>query len=112
MIGKILWAVEIGQVDILLEVALLSQHLALPREGHLEQALRLLGYLREHKKLRLRFYCGMPTVDDQFLKLYDWIDFYCRETDSVPVNMPEASGLSVSVSMLVDANHGGKVKDR
>ena len=39
MIGSLQWAVEIGRVDILLEVALMSKHLALPREGHLERAI-------------------------------------------------------------------------
>ncbi len=39
IIGSLRWAVELGRVDILLEVSLISKHLALPREGHLEQAL-------------------------------------------------------------------------
>ena len=39
LIGMLRWAVEIGRLDILLEVSMLSHHLALPREGHLEQAL-------------------------------------------------------------------------
>ena len=30
------WTVEIGRLDILLEVSLMSAHLALPRQGHLE----------------------------------------------------------------------------
>ena len=34
-IGVLRWAVEIGRLDNLLEVALLSSHLALPRKGHL-----------------------------------------------------------------------------
>ena len=36
MIGILLWVVEIGRVDILLEVSLLSSHLDLPRIGHLQ----------------------------------------------------------------------------
>lgn len=51
MIGQLRWAVEIGRVDILLEVSLLSQHLALPREGHLEQVIHIMGYINSHKKL-------------------------------------------------------------
>ena len=54
----------------------------------------------------------MPTVDERLFKLYDWIDFYCNTTDPVPGNMPEARGLSVSISMFVDASHGGNMKDR
>ena len=36
IIGSLRWAVELGRIDILLETALLSQYLAMPREGHLE----------------------------------------------------------------------------
>ena len=90
---------------------MLSQHLTLYREGHQEQALHVLGYLKEHTELRLIFDCGMPTVDERLFKLYDWIDFYCHETDPVPGNIPESRELSVSISMLVDASHRGNVKD-
>ena len=48
MIGPLRWAVELGRFDILLEVALMSKHLALPREGHLEQVLNIMGYLKTH----------------------------------------------------------------
>ena len=58
------------------------------------------------------FDCGMPTVDDRLFKLYYWIDFYRDATDPVPCNMPESMGLSVAISMFVDASHGGNVKDR
>jgi hypothetical protein len=34
LIGMLRWATEIGQVDILHEVSILSQYQASPREGH------------------------------------------------------------------------------
>ena len=43
LIGILRWAVEIGRVDILLEVSLLSSHLALPRVGHLQQVITYLA---------------------------------------------------------------------
>ena len=55
LVGVLRWAVEIGRVDILLEVSLMSTHLALPRQGHLEQILHIFGYLKIHKKLRFLF---------------------------------------------------------
>ena len=55
---------------------------------------------------------GMHTVNEQLFKPYDWIDFYRHATDPLPGNMPEARVLSASVSMFVDAGHGGNVKDR
>ena len=69
LIGQLRWANEIGQVDIFLEVFLLSQHLVLPREGHLEQALHVMGYLKVHTKLRLMFDRGMPQFDANMFKL-------------------------------------------
>jgi hypothetical protein len=41
MIGVLRWAVELGRVDILLEVALMSTHMAMPREGYLQQLYRM-----------------------------------------------------------------------
>ena len=76
LIGQLRWAIEIGRVDILLEVSLLSQHLALPREGHLEQVLLILGYLKVHKKMRLMFDKGTPHFENKMFKSYDWEDFY------------------------------------
>eukprot|EP00957_Ditylum_brightwellii_P027061 2045980-Ditylum_brightwellii.AAC.1 len=35
-IGVLRWIMELGQVDIITELLLLSSHLALPRKGHLE----------------------------------------------------------------------------
>ena len=37
-IGALRWAIELGRVDMLLEVALLSCYLASPRTCHLQQA--------------------------------------------------------------------------
>ena len=36
LIGILRWMVELGRVDVCLEVSMMSSHLALPREGHLE----------------------------------------------------------------------------
>jgi len=60
MIGSLRWATEIGRVDILHEVSLLSQYQANPREGHLEQLLHIFAYLKKKPKITLYFdyiYC-------------------------------------------------------
>ena len=51
MTGQLKWDIKIGQVDLLFEVALCSQDVALPHEGHLEQVLHIMEYFKEHKKL-------------------------------------------------------------
>jgi hypothetical protein len=50
LIGVLRWAVELGRIDIYTEVALLSQHLALPRMGHLETVYHVFAYLNKHDK--------------------------------------------------------------
>ena len=40
LIGILRWIVELGRVDICLEVSMMSLHLALPRIGHLHQVLQ------------------------------------------------------------------------
>ena len=48
LVGVLRWMVELGRVDILLETSLMSAHLALPRLGHLEQLIHMVGYLKAH----------------------------------------------------------------
>ena len=47
-IGILRWIVELGRIDIITEVSLLSSHLALPRRGHLEVVFRIFAYLRDN----------------------------------------------------------------
>ena len=112
MIGSLRWAVEIGRVDVLLEVSLMSKHLALPREGHLEQVLHIMGYVKSHKKMRILFDSSYPKVNEGWFKEYDWYDFYRDAKEAIPPNMPEARGNDVIISCFVDANHAGNTKDR
>jgi hypothetical protein len=54
-IGILRWMVEIGRVDIITEVSVLSSHLALPREGHLDVWLQKLA---DHGNLVARTFGG------------------------------------------------------
>ena len=112
IVGQLRWAIEIGRVDILLETSLMPSHLALPREGHLEQALHIVGYLKSHKKMRLLFDSAYPKIMDTWFHEYDWFDFYRDAKEAIPPNMPEARGLPVIMSMFIDASHGSNTKDR
>jgi hypothetical protein len=48
LIGILRWCIELGRIDIIVEVSLLSCFLACPREGHLQQAFHVFGYLKKH----------------------------------------------------------------
>ena len=48
LIGVLRWSCELRRVDILHEISRLSQYLAQPRKGHLEQVLNIFYYLKKH----------------------------------------------------------------
>ena len=112
LIGSLRWAVEIGRLDILLEVTLLSQQLALPREGHLEQVLHIVGYLKQYPKFRLMFDCKAPRVNETWFLTYDWQDFYRDAKEAIPPNQPEPRGNTVITSAFVGAHLAGDKSNR
>ena len=112
LIGMLRWGVEIGRLDVLLETSLMSQYLACPREGHLEEVLRIFAYIKQHPKRRLAFDPDHPRVDDRRFKKYDWTDFYKDAEEAIPHNCPEARGKSVSVHCFVDADLAGNKVNR
>jgi hypothetical protein len=107
LIGILRWAIEIGRIDILLEVSLLSSHLALPRIGHLQAVYRVFGYLKQVPKRRLYFDPKKPTISEDRFQMFDWEDFYRDAKEPIPLDMPEPRGLSMSTHCFVDANHAG-----
>ena len=106
LIGVLRWAVEIGRVDILLETALMSTHLALPRIGHLEQVYRIFGYLKIHLKRKLAFDAQHPMISERMFKKCDWSDFYRGVEEAIPGDMPNPRGNAMSTHCFVDASHG------
>ena len=63
MIGMLRWATELGRVDILHEISLLSQYQASPREGHMEQILHIFAFLDKKPKLTLYMNLELPNFD-------------------------------------------------
>ena len=115
LIGVLRWIVELGRIDIHLETSLLSQYLAQPRLGHLEQACNIFRYL---KKVNSAYVVMDPTPWD-----VDWIgeqgethpkqlatymkELYPDAVDQLPHDMPEPLGEGVNISCFVDADHAG-----
>jgi hypothetical protein len=112
LIGQLRWAVEIGRVDILLEVSLLSSYLAMPRVGHLEQALHIFGYLKLHPKRKLAFDPAHPAINENRFQQCDWTEFYREAEEAIPGNMPKPRGNGMSTHCFVDANHAGDTETR
>jgi len=111
-IGILRWMVELGRIDIITEVSLLSSHLALPREGHLEALLHVFAYLRSKHNSTIVFDPSYPSIDyDNFYEC-DWRDFYGDVQEPVPPNAPEPRGKEVDTRLYVDSDFAGDSLNR
>jgi len=72
LIGVLRWMCELGRLDILVNVAMLSRSLAAPREGHLEQVFHIFGYLKSHGRSALVFDDTEPFFDEDRFNKCDW----------------------------------------
>jgi hypothetical protein len=99
--------VEVGRINIHTEVSLLSQHLALPRVGHLQAALHIMAYLRSKHNSRMVFDATAPVMDEgQFLR-QDWSKQYEGAKEAIPPNALTPRGISVTMRMYVHSDHAG-----
>ena len=114
IIGMLRWAVELGRVDINIEISLLSQYQASPREGHLTQALQVVAYLRSRPKLTLYMDPEYPNIPyDSFdPDVSEFKEYYRDAEEELPKRMPKPRGLPVVTSAFVDASHGANKKTR
>ena len=107
LIGILRWAVELGRIDITCEVSMLSSHLALPREGHLQQVYHIFAYLKCHHNSRIVFDPTFPTIDYDNFPRKDWTSAYGDIKEDIPDNAPESRGEGFIMTAYVDADHAG-----
>jgi hypothetical protein len=107
LIGVLRWIVELGRIDIIVPVSLLSRYLVSPREGHLQQGFHIFAYLKQFNRARIVFDDGILDFGDTHFRVCDWSTTYPNAAEVMPPNMPEARGLSVVTSCNVDADHAG-----
>ncbi len=110
LIGILRWIVELGRVDICLEVSLMSSHLAMPREGHLEALFHIFAYLKKYHNSEMVYDPTIPVIDAAAFPMLDWTLSAMGEEEQVeilPDDMPEARGKGFVIRVFVDADHAG-----
>jgi hypothetical protein len=107
LIGILRWMVELGRINMIVPVSLLSRFMMSPREGHLQQCFHIFAYLKQFYRSRLVFDDGMPDLSDKYFHVCDWSKYYPGAAEAVPRNAPEALGNSVTTTCFVDADHAG-----
>ena len=115
LIGILRWIVELGRVDICLEVSMMSSHLALPRVGHLQHLLQTFAYLKKYHNTEMVFDPSDPVVDESNFERRDWTSSefgHVEGKEELPPNMPEPRGLGFVMRGKVDADHAGDTVTR
>ena len=115
LIGILRWIVELGRVDICLEVSMMSSHLALPRVGHLQHLLQTFAYLKKYHNTEMVFDPSDPVVDESNFERKDWTSSefgHVEGKEELPPNMPEPRGLGSVMRGKVDADHAGDTVTR
>jgi len=104
LIGILRWLVELGRIDICVEVSMMSSYHCMPRVTHLYAVLYIFSYLQVNRDWKLvmdsAYNNHLPEIEQR-----DWTEFYLFTKKSNPPDMPEALGLGVELTMFVDASH-------
>ena len=114
IIGMLRWATELGRVDIMHEVALLSQYQALPREKHLEQVLRIISFLESNPKMTLYMDPEIPNFmySNFITEAGEFKEYYRDAEEELPSRMPKPRGRAVRTYAFVDASHAANKVNR
>ena len=116
VIGILRWAIELGRVDIHLEVSLMSAYQASPRRGHLEELIHIVAYLKHQPKLTLYFDPERANIDESIFASGSspdqFQDLYRDANEELPERMPQPLGISVRITSFVDASHAANKVNR
>ena len=106
IIGSLNWMITLGRFDVSYATSALSRFAMAPREGHLQAALRVLGYLKTFNKGRVIIdpsyidHSQFPVEDHE-----NWCEFYPDAEEEIPKDIPVAKGKGVRITVYVDADH-------
>ena len=109
LIGIIWWTVELGRVDICVEVSIISYHVTFPGQGNLDQVLHIFGYLKKHHSSEMVLDPTEPDINMSHFEKQDWSQtIYGKLTEAINPNAPLACGRRMCMTILVNSDHAGE----
>jgi hypothetical protein len=109
LIGILRWIVELGRIDICLEVSMMASCVALPRDGQLEMLYRIFAHLKKYHNTEMVFDPSVPDINKNDFEKRDWS---CSEFSSiikskreVHPRAPVPRGMGFTIIGKVDADH-------
>jgi hypothetical protein len=107
--GVLRWCVELGRIDIVTEVSLLSLHLCLPREGHLDTVFHLFAHLANNHSARVVFDPTYPVIHEDAFVTADCEAMYGDVKESLPPDAPLPLGKEVDLRLYIYSDHAREV---
>ena len=105
LIGQLQWLISLGCFDLAIHVMSLSRFRAQPRNGHLDRAKTIVGYLLFLPDGAIRFRTGEPVFSSLKDQEYDWTrSVYSGACEQIPHDIPKPLGKHVQTTHYVDAN--------
>ena len=105
MVGSLQWVIAIGRFDVQTAVMTLSSFRVQPREGHLNRAKRIYGYISKFRHFKIRFRVGIPDFVLTEGNSTDWSNtVYGEHSEDLPSDAPKPLGKVVVLSHFYDAN--------
>ena len=93
IIGSLNWINTLGRMDIAFALQSLARFNMAPRIGHLKRAIRIMAYLKKHKKGKI--ICDNTMPDYSHLEIppeHNWSDFYPDAHEELPPRHAKTSG--------------------
>jgi hypothetical protein len=97
--------VELGRIDIITEVSMLSTCLSLPREVHLDAVYHLFAYLSLHHKEMVVFDLTYPNIDMRAFIKTDGKPMYGEIKEAILSNAPITRGKVTDLRLFVYSDH-------
>jgi hypothetical protein len=107
-IGILRWCVELGRIDIITEVSMLSTFMCMPREVHLDDVYHLFVYLSLHHNARVVFDPTYPDIDKRAFIKTSWKPMYGDVKEVIPPTSPVAKGKAIDLHFFVDSDQAGE----
>ena len=108
LIGVLRWIVELGCVNVCLEVSMMSSHITLPRQGHLKALLQIFAYLKKYHNTEMVYNPSQPEIDKAAFERKDWTlsEFgHLQGREELLPKIPEPHGIGLTVVAKVDVDH-------
>mmetsp|Transcript_9480 Transcript_9480/g.11038 ORF Transcript_9480/g.11038 Transcript_9480/m.11038 type:complete len:157 (+) Transcript_9480:104-574(+) len=95
LVGVLRWIVELGRVDICVDVSMMSSQMAMPRYGHLQRLYHIFAYLKIHHNAEMVFDPSEPEIDMNQFEEEDWSSTVYKATsqEEIPKDMSQSRGL-------------------